>query len=1061
MTDLTSNNHPILVYRASAGSGKTFTLVAHYLSYLLSSPSPTTFAHVLAVTFTNKATAEMKSRILETLYGIAHDLNESESSLKMLTALTQLSEATLKTRAQSALTAILHGYHRFAISTIDAFQKKLVQGIALELGLPAGFQVDIDMEQAIHDAVEQLFAHLQVGSPEFSWIVENINKRLDEDRKWDMRQEVEDFALSNLLNEHVLQNETALLSALQGGKAQSYEKQLFALKTQAKSELTALAKRWDEALSEKGIENKTFSRGSSFATYINRIKTCDSTEPTDFILTRLEDEDAWLTKDSRKDASLRALVPFFMELLGEIEAGRKKWLSQYNSANLTLAHLPSLYLLFSIDRSIRQQREERGHFMLSRIPILIHNLQGNSDASFVFEKAGIRFEHILMDECQDTSQVQWENFKNLFLQNAATGQTDLLVGDAKQSIYRWRGSDYRLLENVKDDADLGKRVNTHTLDSNYRSARTIVEFNNSFFSTMSCELSSTLPEIENIYAEVEQKAHKTNVEGCVNLQLYAPTDDKNVARRAMSDMAQEMLALHEKGLPFGQMIVLTRTNQQLKTFIDFCMEEGLDLPLVSEEAFQLDASVGVLTLMEALRLLTDPNNLVAQTFITYQYERFTNKNISVSLPRAAKKPEAILPLDLKSHREQLLSMPLVELIELLILKFGINEWTGQAPYVHALLDEVMTFATEHMAHAADLVDEWDDHMHTTKIPVTGSDGVRLLTIHKAKGLEAHTVFLPFCDWELAPTRGPKQTFWCEPTEPPYDQLPTVPINKVKAAALSIYKQSYRNELHDESIESINLLYVAFTRAKSNLYIYAPLATLKKNGTDSTVAHVIRRVINQSKPIADDQDFSLQFGTPQTTADEKKAGSNPLRQQVDVCPQSLHIYESTLEFKQSNESFELTQGEAGEQDDPHRYILRGKLLHKIFSSIHTRSEAAQVFEYFRQQSEFCNENLIDEAKRLFRNGMEDERIADWFDERWEVRNESDLLLPANEGYGVRRPDRVLIGHEGQAVVIDFKFATPRPEHGRQVSEYKDLLARMGYADVKGFLWYVYPNKVTEV
>ena len=1067
----------IYIYKASAGSGKTFTLVVHYLSLLVSNNNPEAFRHILAVTFTNKATAEMKQRIICQLFGLSNCLPESAGYMKAIQDITSLDEDIIRDRAQKALTSIIHKYHLFSVKTIDTFFKEIVTNIALELQLPAAFQIDVDDESIINEAVERIFNQAKLGSNTLNLILQFIDTRLQNDKVWDIRRDLKRFAMENLFNEGYMAKAQNLNKVLiDKNKITQYHQQIKGILNRTKEDFKGLSKEWYDALKKYGIEINDFSYGTqAFEAYFQTLSQGKNPEIKSRIRAKIESNNNWISKSNKRKEELQALVDeYYYPLLNRIEKNRQAKEIDYNNANLTLMHLNSLRLLSAINNTVKDLEKEKGHHMLARIPILIHNLIGSNDAPFVLEKAGTRYHHILIDEFQDTSAVQWENFQTLLVNSLAEGGTCLIVGDVKQSIYRWRGSDWRNLH------EIGKRFKGQCiikhLDTNYRSDSIIINFNNSFFKKATLLLNNNIENLEGIiteiYDDVEQIPKSTDSKGFVSVEFYEKetiekkTSDNATQGESTNSLIESMLhdlgthikELHDRGLPYNEMTILTRTGENLNNIISYFDNYFPDIPLIHNEAFALKSSVSIKIIVATLHMLYDPLDLASSSYAAAQIQMhiYGNKFNWIDI---AQNSSSYFPMDLCIKRDYWIKMPLYELIEAIIINFKLSEINGQDAYLHAFLDEVQSFITENGSDIKGFLNYWDEYLSNKKIPSTTTNGIRLLTIHKAKGLESHTVFLPFCNWEMLKDIG---NIWCSPKKEPYNTLPMVPIKLNATMEKSIYSEDYKEEHKQEYIENLNLLYVAFTRARHNLFIQG---ISKPQGIPSDSIKTVSDLIRFTLPLRKEEENILTWkeGEPYVLWENhtESESCNPLETKERTLPSSFHAYNNCMKFQQSNESYEFTHTEYNPQEATRiEYIKQGNLLHKLFSSIIQIKDAERIISAYEEQGLFDAKVTADNMQTLWNENIKNPIIADWFSGEWKVYCEQEILTKDVAGLQIRRPDRIMIKND-TAVIVDLKFGKENKKYHDQVKEYISLLQQMGFSNVEGYLWFVYKNKIIKV
>lgn len=1047
----------VTIYEASAGSGKTFTLAVEYVATALGG-DPGAWERILAVTFTNKATAEMKGRILERLFDVWRGCGDDDGFLAaVMKRLPRLSEREVRERAGGVLCAIVHDYDSFRVETIDAFFQSLLANLARELGLSARFRVDIDDRRAIEETVDEVMRSLENRPEMLAWTLDYVMERIEGNSKWDIRRELKDFA-RNLTREVYLINEQRLRNAL--NDVEPLKRELRSLEAAEKKRVGEKARRLYEKISGTTEGFARWKGGNYLEKHLqNLIKGNLDPQPT---ATRMAETcdvlETWMRKtDVKRHPEWQAEAAALQQLLQATEAAREEVERTANSCFLTTYYLNPLRLLDELGRELDALNEENNRIMLAKTPLLFRHLVEESDAPFVFEKAGMQFQHVMIDEFQDTSTMQWGNFKKLLIENLSSGGSCMLVGDVKQGIYRFRGGDWNILHRIKSEfrqSRIGGDIDIVRLDTNYRSDEAVVTFNNRFFQRAAAELDRLGgSQLAELYSDVSQqvapgKSDSGYVRVCI---LPKPereqreTSDESI----LNDMGEQITALHDEGLPYNEIALLLRKRAEAEKVIAFFSQYFPLIPLVSEEAFLLSSSMGVNMIMSVLRYMADKTNTIALTYLRERYKKYA---------AAEDLPDALM-----LHLHELEQLPLYDLVEKLITLLGLDHLPEESAYLFAFLDGVVSFLEENPSDVALFLEYWEERMSQTAISQSSSvDGVRLVTIHKSKGLAFHTVMIPFCEWSIERDRADAM-LWCEPSETPYNKIPLVPIPGRYGQRLqkSVYESDYEWEHLQRRIENLNLLYVAFTRPKKNLYVWAR----GERGLTrvSTVGDLLSTVLFDEN----DAERFFEVGTPTTRAGRKHSGSgltdNPLRFAETDCPVAFETFEAHVSFKQSNNAARFLSSE--DDDSPRskqqEYLDRGKILHNLFSSIRTAADVDTAMEQFRESGVLTDEKEYASLRRLIGERMSQPQVAGWFDGSWELFNECSILSRDVDGrLLVRRPDRVMVRPD-ETVVVDFKFGKPAREHIEQVVCYMQLLRQMGRPAVKGYLWYVYSGQVVEV
>ncbi len=1063
----------LTVYKASAGSGKTFTLACEYMTLVID--NPLAYRTILAVTFTNKATEEMKLRILSQLYGISRHLPSSADYLKKIKeALPHLSEQQIEKNAQTALGLLIHNYNYFRVETIDTFFQSVLRNLARELDLTANLRIGLNDYQVEQQAVDELIESLVDTDLLLFWIMDYIQENIADDKSWNVIGQIKKFG-ENIFKDFYKDHAAKLEECIQQeGFFKAYTAKIRKIRDTARGNIQQYAASFFDALEENNLSSSDLAgKTRGIWSYFNKLRQ-GKIDDSDLLNGTVEkcrnDEKAWVKGSDAVDGNpaFECVKACLFRMLNDSEADRPKNVRAIKSADLTLKHLNQLRLLGSIDRKVREMNQEANRFLLSDTQTLLHSLIQDSDSPFIFEKIGTQLEHVMIDEFQDTSTVQWKNFKVLLEETMSHENAgNLIVGDVKQSIYRWRSGDWRLLNNIKEEFESeGKSVEIKDLDTNYRSDRNIIDFNNAFFTVAEVKEREAVQEanpqearqLKNAYAAVKQKVRKEKPDqGYVQMRLFASTADKETV---MAETLATVSQLVELGVEYRQIAILVRSNRTIQDIADYFMANS-DYPMVSDEAFRLDASQAVCTLVAALRLLTSPQDEIGRTVLRKFALRFLGSEAAVDL--------------LDEQREQLLQMPLFDLTERLFTEFRlgeIEEMKQQSAYVCAFYDQLNSFLTDNSSDIDSFLEEWDNSIHEKSIHSDSIDGIRLITIHKSKGLEFDHVVMPFCDWTLEKSN----TIWCSPQEEPYSELPLVPVDfSAKQMKGSIYEEDYHHEHLQNVVDNLNLLYVAFTRASHSLFVLAKRGTAASRSSiiEQSLPEVKKELSSLSPSVtlegcdsdAKTSDILFEYGdlatsVPKKEKKEKKASTNVFTMPQESITIDIAATPELPEFRQSNKSRDFIEGDEEEEQQKH-YIKMGTVMHSLFSTIHHADDVEGALRQLELDGVLYDENISREkVEKMVRKRLETPMVKDWFSQRWTVFNECAILSVEDGKVKEHRPDRVM-RREGETVVVDFKFGKPKEEHHRQVRQYMDLLSGMGHENVRGYLWYVYPNRIEEV
>lgn len=1074
---------PLTVYKASAGSGKTFTLATEYIKLLVLNPM--SYRNILAVTFTNKATEEMKMRILSQLYGIWKQLPDSDNYARHISAETGLDGTTISKQAGKALNLLLHNYSYFRVETIDTFFQSVLRNLARELDLTANLRIGLNDVQVEEQAVDQLIDSLTHTDVMLQWLLKYIMESISEDRSWNIIGQVKQFGRT-IFRDYYKEKSIELNQLIsQKNFLDGYMGQMRQIRSDAEKHMKEIAEQFFESLETEGITVDELSYGKT-GVYGFFVKLSNGQMDESIVGSRVSDclnfAEKWYSKKSKRPETIHmAAENVLMPILRRAVEERPRQWKLFKSADLTLRHLNQLRLLDSIERKVRDMNEEANRFLLSDTQQLLHSLIKDSDSPYIFEKIGTQLEHIMIDEFQDTSTVQWQNFKVLLQECMSHVDTEnLIVGDVKQSIYRWRSGDWRLLNTIdREFTSNNGMIDIRPLEFNYRSERRIIEFNNAFFTEAARqeyesqreEYPDGAEQLKHAYADVAQKIpEKRGSNGYVSINLLPQEDYQEQTLNDIVDTVSQLLAV---GTSPSKIAILVRTNNYIPLVADYFSEHLPDIRIVSDEAFRLDASVSICLLVQALHLLTHPDDLLAKATIAKIYQRSVLGNTMNENELLIKDQslDDLLPQDYIGHTAELLRLPLYELTERLYSIFQLERLNEQSAYICAFYDQLNQFTLDNSTDIDAFISEWEESICSKTIQSSEINGIRILSIHKSKGLEFDNVIIPFCDWRLEHS----DILWCQPKEPPFNALPIVPVDySQKQMAGTIFEHDYLDEHLQNTVDNLNLLYVAFTRASQRLFVFG------RRNAPNTRSVLIESVLpqlsleNSSLDGTEDDgavlaftygrfsEYSKNSGCSNHSEDSENSDStteNVFLQPVWPKPITIETFDVKTEFRQSNKSRDFIEGE--DEQQTLSYIKIGSVLHNVFSTIRTSADIEQALHQLQQDGVLYDDEVTREkVTKLLRKRLEDKLVNNWFSGRWKLFNECTILQMVDGKVLERRPDRVMT--DGQEThVVDFKFGRPKPEYQEQVREYMQLLQSMGLPNVKGWLWYVYTNQVEEV
>lgn len=1070
-------NIPLLtICKASAGSGKTFTLAVNYITLVVKNPD--CFRKILAVTFTNKATGEMKDRILSQLYGIAHCLPSSDDSLEAVMkklkeqecnediAHRTLDEKQVRANAGEALTKILHNYSFFRIETIDSFMLGILRNMAKELQLGHNMDIEMDQKKVIHNGVHDLIKELKPGTRDMSCVLHFILESIDNEKPWDVRRELERFA-GDLYRESYLRHSQELDALLsnEGDTLAALRSNMEERCKEVREVTKTYVDRFFAMADGVGAGAEDFGYGITGPWgFYNKIRNGELPEIKKRLLDYAVSGKSWAGSKTPLKRAIEGMSDAFCSLLNDTLEVYRRQLTVEHTAQLVLGNLHQLQLMGSIDRKIKDTCRLSNRFLLADTCLMLKRMNtGPADTSFIYEKTGTEYDHLLIDEFQDTSGLQWENFRPLLEENTSRGRQNLIVGDVKQSIYRWRDSDAQIMsKRVGNDMALIS-PKTDTLGTNYRSREVIVEFNTKFFQTLVGRLADFPDECDSsdisaYYKDVKQEWKKDHTGGHVEMHFAEPEGDaeEGTSKESKDDMmcrttVRTILDLLDKGLKQSDIAILTRENKDISTIATWMAAhpeelEGHSLRLVSGEAFKLSASELLALLISALRWLCHEEDVVSLLKLGHAWHSLVAKD-TLTLSDILALPDGHygLPEELFARRDEITTLPLTRQLYTLCDILRLTSVEGHDAWMQTFFDIAQNYASEESGNTEEFLTEWDERLSDLAIPSGDTDGIRAMTIHKSKGLEFHTVIVPFCDWKLEKC---STTQWIETGNDAakFQQMPCLPVKRCDDMRDSAFKVAYREETKQIWIDNLNLLYVAFTRPTANLIVI--------RGAEATSM--------PPKTVSDFIDFGMKDSPKEIGelctehyAKHEATDHNPLNTSSDTLPVSFRSTEPKLNFRQSNSS--RTFINRGDDSPLSPFIEQGNLLHEVFAHIETADDAPKAIDTLFTQG------IIDAAKRdetaaIVAEALSQEEAKAWFDGRYTLFNECTILTPDSNGTAIQhRPDRVMT--DGQrTLVVDFKFGQKKKAHEAQVREYMNLLSTMGFPNVEGYLWYVLNKEI---
>ena len=1048
----------LTVLKSSAGSGKTYALSKAYLKLALGSPDY--YKKILAVTFTNRAAEEMKERVLQFLHAIA---NGSHELISVLSEELKISEDEVTLKAKGVLTHVLHNYTFFNITTIDTFFHRVVRSFSREIGLQGTFQIELDNDKVTERMIDALLEEVDEDEQLRKWLIDFSMDRLISGKGYEFRNEIKGLGRQIFSEDFKKLPQEQFFQKDNKERIKQAQKNLFGVIKSFETKLQKIGQEFFQVLEQNGLAPDELKGGSRspIAGFFNKLVKHNYRDLINKTVEKcVNDPDEWATKTSNKRGLIfqlaeSKLVPLMQDAVVAFTNDEKK----YFTAQAVVRHLYTLGLLTDLSERLQEYRQEEEAVMISDLPDFLSQIIRDSDAPFIYEKVGSRYSHFLIDEFQDTSIFQWNNFKPLLEESLANGNESLIVGDAKQSIYGFRGGDPSLL--IEGIEETFGDVTEERLEFNYRSRKNIVQFNNQLFKGLSgllCELADEKltdhgkRRIHTAYDNVEQQtAKKMEEEGLVNIQFLGSERDEDWRSVAFLETIKLIERLQLAGHSLNEMAMLVRTNNDARflvnAFIDYKNSETADPDLsyevISADGMLLANSTAVQLLLTALEFLQNPKNKVVESELTFKYLELANRlakdHSTISSLKARKLPDGFI-----KYIEHLLHLPIYELIEVLIRLFELESLVDEYAYLQAFQDSVLEFTKNNRSDITSFLSWWVEKNQPDRKPsvqLTGAlDAIEIITVHKAKGLQYPIVIVPFCNFDLDSRWH--LSWYQSPEDTPFDSLETVPVEYSSGLKSTFLDTEYKDETAKWYLEHLNMLYVTFTRAEEGLYAFCELPSPNARSKYGDVSKLLMSYFD--KGTIDGWDPSTQIfqkGTLPKPAKTEKHGN------VSLVSYPSHKWSNRLTIRRTGNAY----------FDPEKEQKRkeGILLHQMLSEMNSWKEAEEVLNRYELGLQITKEDrkiYHDLFSRLWENDL----VKSWFTENEEIKTEV-VVLPKDGDS--KRMDRVLIKGK-EATIIDFKSGQPREEDNKQVMEYMDLLKEMGY-DPSGYLLYLNKPEVVSV
>lgn len=1027
---------PFKVYNASAGSGKTFTLVKEYLKILLTTENEFEFQKILAITFTNKAAAEMKQRVLKTLKDASQNIKNNivDDLLKE----TGISPEKVQEKSQRILKNILYNYASFHINTIDSFTHKLIRTFSLDLGLPLDFEVEMDTDPLLEETIDLLISKIGADKELTEILVKYTLEQVEDDKSWNITESL--VAVAKLLLNEENEVEVTKLIDTNLSDFTALEKRLRAYLIDTEQAFKQVGEQALELIDEQNIAYNSFS-SSAVPNYFKKFVSGWNTKEEEIAIATVQkcfDSGNFYAKAKPKDpkkledrdkidAIKNELYPLFelSKKLTEAQFG------QYFLVKKILKSLVPLAVLSHINKEFTHLKEENNICVNAEFNRVISKQIKNEPVPFIYERLGEKFQYFFIDEMQDTSELQWENLIPLIDNTLSQGNGQLmLVGDAKQSIYRWRGgkaSQFVALSNETEKSLFHVDKKVMTLGTNYRSYSNVINFNNDFFAFLASYIQE--PAYQEIYAK--EKHQKTNSKegGYVRLEVFEREEEFEKYEVYPEKIHQMIVDVKSKGFYYGDICVLTRKKADGIAVADYLVSKGIEV--ISPDSLLLKNNQVVQTFVFLLRWLENPADKEVLIKVLY----YLHRHLQIQIPEhdfyktcvSASSPEEIFQfLEIDFKITEFFSLSLYDGVEYVIRVFNFQKISDV--FVQAFLDIVLQYQLRESGSLQMFLAYWDKKKKNLKVEVAPSENaVQIMTIHKSKGLEFPVVIFPF---DLNTQDITREKIWYQTYESDlFKGFESFQINA--SNKLSLYGDQGEEQLNKVSseiqLDNFNLLYVALTRAEEQLYI---LCDTKNSNSDTPkqFSDYFMEYMNQKN-----LEYVYEIGTPERLSTIEKSDNDYL------------LKEFFSIDKKDNQIFIVQNDE--EEDDARLY---GNMIHKAFEKILYVKDVDLAITYIEQQGLAIE--IANKAKELIQNVVIHPQLASYFQEGLEVYTERSFLTHSGE---INIMDRVVFKNN-EAVIMDYKTGAFSQSHELQINNYANVLEGLGYTVKEKMLIYCNQN-----
>ena len=1089
------------IYKASAGSGKTYNLALKYIEHLFLKPD--SFKNILAVTFTNKAAGEMKSRILEKLFEMSrNDEKASDYKSHLINNSFAIDEKDVIEKSAYILKLILNNYSGFYVQTIDKFFQWVIRGFTREIGLQSSYNLEMNVNKILTEAIDLMLASMDENIELRNWLLRFAEEKMQEGKTWNFQTDV--FKLGQEVFKESYQTIQEEEISVEDRKIKLNELRKKLKKTSHSFE-SYIREQSEKALliiKNAGLEISDFKWGktsvpSMFQKALD--KPIEGLNLGSRIRGGLDEPLGWYKKGSpNEDIILNAYNNGLNDLLRAVLNHWDNYKEDYFTALAIWKNIYTFGILTNISDRILEISNENNFFLLSDSSRFLKKIIEENEAPFIYEKSGNYFNNLMLDEFQDTSGFQWQNFYPLIQNSLASGKTNLLVGDVKQAIYRWRNSDWKILATEVENVFPAERIEHIPLNVNYRSLKNLISFNNSVFYNaphfLKHLIESQLEQAEvldfksywlglisKIYDDSRQNVSDKHLDtnGFVCQKFFKEVNNTEYLEKLKENIPKTIMELQDRGYRAGDITILVRKGSEGRDIANILMEESAhqdqkyNFNVISNDSLYLKNNSAIKFLISLLRYFNHNSDKLNRSFLKHEFllylkegglkvDNYIHKIFSEASLKISELTESQELTIFENNFLEYRRLPLFELTEELISVFKLNENIESIAYIQSFQDVLLEYIRKESSDLNSFLNSWDNGGKNATLSISESqDAIRILTIHKAKGLQFKVVILPFCHWKLEPETGGDRSsiLWSNTDKTSYKEFSHIPVNYQSKLKDTKFKEEYYDEMFKSYIDNLNLMYVAFTRAENELHVFSKLS--KETEKLGTVADLLFETFKKSSTMETDypmieldkylnqESLIFEYGTADKYETIRESQGNFETFLLNKYPVSKK--RNTLSLNHKNIYLSDLKEESTEKTG------YGTQMHEIFADIIVKTDVKAALRNAWMKGLITKKESSSYEKDI-NEKISKAPLSDWFSGDWLCKNESDIIDGKGDFF---RPDRFMTKN-GSAIILDYKFGSKKDKkYHKQMLGYGKVLHSMGYKNVSMYLWYFSLNELEEV